>query len=107
MKEIKEPPIVNVMTTADVMARLKVSRNTLYALIAKHLPNAARTGRDFRFIEADINTIWEGMRAGDAASSSKRPAARGAYVGAGSRALASERLRARLTKRKKRSPHVE
>lgn len=52
------------MTTADVMARLRVSRKTLYLLVAKHLPNAARIGREYRFIEADIQTIWNGMRSG-------------------------------------------
>jgi len=59
-----ENKIEGVMTTADVMARLRVSRKTLYVLVAKHLPNAARIGREYRFIEADIQTIWDGMRAG-------------------------------------------
>ncbi|WP_407160656.1 helix-turn-helix domain-containing protein [Bradyrhizobium sp. STM 3557] len=44
------------------MARLRVSRKTLYLLVAKHLPNAARIGREYRFIEADIVTIFNGMR---------------------------------------------
>ncbi|WP_316207282.1 helix-turn-helix domain-containing protein [Bradyrhizobium sp. SZCCHNR3118] len=55
-------PLDTVLTTADVMVRLRVSRKTLYGLVAKHLPNAARVGRDYRFIEADIITIFEGMR---------------------------------------------
>ena len=59
-----ESKIEGVMTTADVMARLRVSRKTLYLLVAKHLPNAARIGREYRFIEADIQTIWNGMRSG-------------------------------------------
>ncbi|WP_410052097.1 helix-turn-helix domain-containing protein [Bradyrhizobium sp. SZCCHNR3058] len=55
-------PFDTVLTTADVMARLRVSRKTLYRLVAKHLPNAARIGRDYRFIELDIITIFNGMR---------------------------------------------
>ena len=61
---ITQKKIEGVLTTADVMARLRVSRKTLYVLVAKHLPNAARIGREYRFIEADIETIWNGMRSG-------------------------------------------
>jgi excisionase family DNA binding protein len=102
VNDIDKQPITNVMTTADVMARLKVSRNTLYALIAKHLPNAARIGRDFRFIEADINTIWEGMRSGDGSVGRETRAARGGYIGAGHRGGQSETLRAMLTKKRRK-----
>jgi excisionase family DNA binding protein len=62
MSKIEASTIANVLTTTDVMARLTVSRKTLYVLVAKHLPNAARIGRCYRFIEEDINTIWNGMR---------------------------------------------
>ncbi|MCS4024960.1 MULTISPECIES: helix-turn-helix domain-containing protein [Bradyrhizobium] len=55
-------PLGTISTTVEVMERLRVSRKTLYRLVALHLPGAARVGRDYRFEEADIMAIWRGMR---------------------------------------------
>ncbi|CCD94619.1 hypothetical protein BRAO375_3660013 [Bradyrhizobium sp. ORS 375] len=94
-------PLNTVLTTADVMARLRVSRKTLYALVAKHLPNAARVGRDYRFIEADIITIFNGMR-GSCDSTfggapKRRTGSSGARMPKGEK---STSLQKRLTKRR-------
>jgi hypothetical protein len=68
-------PLGTVFTSAEVMARLRVSRKTLYLLVAKHLPKVARVGRDYRFEERDILMIWQGMRTScDSISGNERPA---------------------------------
>ena len=93
-------PLGTVLTTAEVMARLRVSRKTLYLLVAKHLPNPARIGREYRFLEADIVTIFNGMR-----SSCGSTCGVGNHTTHGSsgarmpKATKSARLQERLTKR--------
>ncbi|WP_410052813.1 helix-turn-helix domain-containing protein [Bradyrhizobium sp. SZCCHNRI1058] len=93
-------PLDTVLTTADVVARLRVSRKTLYSLIAKHLPNAARVGRDYRFIEADIVTIFNGMRGScDSTFGNALPARTITSAAPTRKAVKSTSLRELLTKK--------
>ncbi|MGJ4951816.1 helix-turn-helix domain-containing protein [Bradyrhizobium sp. HKCCYLS20291] len=94
-------PLDTVLTTADVMARLRVSRKTLYGLVAKHLPSAARVGRDYRFIEADIVTIFNGMRSScDSTCGGGRITTVGSSGGRTPKATKSGNLQKLLTKRR-------
>jgi excisionase family DNA binding protein len=90
-----------ISTSAEVMVRLRVSRKTLYSLVAKHLPGAARVGRDYRFEEADILTIWRGMKSCDSISGNEPQANRtGSSVGRTTRGKRSTSLQKRLTRRR-------
>ncbi|WP_461319078.1 helix-turn-helix domain-containing protein [Bradyrhizobium barranii] len=91
-----------ISTTADVMVRLRVSRKTLYILVAKHLPDAARVGRDYRFEEADIMTIWRGMKSScDSISGNEPPANRtGSSGGRTTKGKRSTSLQKRLTRKR-------
>ncbi|WP_082756019.1 helix-turn-helix domain-containing protein [Bradyrhizobium diazoefficiens] len=95
-------PLGNISTTAEVMVRLRVSRKTLYGLVAKHLPGAARVGRDYRFEEADIMTIWRGMRSScDSISGNEPPANRtGSFGARTTKGKRSTSLQKRLTKKR-------
>ncbi|WP_080663817.1 helix-turn-helix domain-containing protein [Bradyrhizobium elkanii] len=94
-------PLGTISTAAEVMVRLRVSRKTLYALVAKHLPGAARVGRDYRFEEADILTIWRGMKSCVSISGNEPPANRtgssGARTTKGKRSTSLQKL---LTKKR-------
>ncbi|MBR0948148.1 excisionase family DNA binding protein [Bradyrhizobium japonicum] len=91
-----------ISTTADVMVRLRVSRKTLYILVAKHLPGAARVGRDYRFEEADILTIWRGMKSSCVFISGNEPPANrtGSSGGRTTKGKRSTKLQKLLTKKR-------
>jgi excisionase family DNA binding protein len=94
-----------VLTTSEAMDRLRVSRKTLYELVKKHLPNAARIGREYRFEEADILTIWRGMRTPcDSICGNERPAKATTSSGARTpKAGKSTSLQKLLTKRRRKA----
>ncbi|WP_413776456.1 helix-turn-helix domain-containing protein [Rhodopseudomonas sp. P2A-2r] len=95
-------PLGTILTTVEVMARLRVSRKTLYILVSKHLANAARIGREYRFEERDIITIWNGMQSCGSTSGSERPVRATSSFGAPMpKAGKSTNLQRRLTKKRR------